>query len=541
MTIITPEAAARRRDRGAGTAMAAGVRRPGPRLSPRLSPITAALGLTYAFAPLCQAQMVFSPAVDLRETYTDNVSLAPADQARGQFVTEVAPGFSLSDKTSRLTFNAAYQMHLYEFSGAAAQGENHAQSQLQASAKARLVDELLFLDATAAVSQQATSAFGPQTNDNAYTTVNRNEVRTFSLSPYLQHSFGNDANMALRYTRDLVDTDNAGFGRSQADTVYAGLNSGAAFRQFGWGLMLTRQNLDDSIGGDSSSESAAASLRYALVPTFNLTASGGYDRYDYGGLGGINQGKSWSAGFGWEASPRTNLQASVGRHYYGASNTLTALHRSRNTVWNIHYGNEVTTTRSQFLLPATVNTADLLNNLFSSSIADPAMRQQAVDAYIKATGLPPSLANNINYFSNRYLLLRQLQLSAAFNTARTTTVLSIYDTHQTALSAQQVDSSLLGATDSTLNDNTTQKGLDLALNWRMNSRSGATLTGDYSTTRSLSTGLISHNRALRLGFTHQFQPRLGCDVELRHVRGDGLIGTGSYTENAITATLTLKL
>jgi uncharacterized protein (PEP-CTERM system associated) len=483
-----------------------------------------------------------SPGVNLRETYTDNVNLAPPGQAQGQFVTELAPGFSLSDQTSRLTVNVAYQLHLYQFSGAEAPGENHSQSQLQANAKARLIGDLLFLDASAAVSQQATSAFGPQSNDNPYTTANRNEVRTFSLSPYALHRFGDAANMELRYTRDLVDTDNAGFGRSQADTVYAALNSGAAFRTIGWGLMLTRQNLDDSIGGDSSSESASASLRYALVPTFSLTAGAGYDRYDYGGLGGVNGGKSWSAGFDWEASSRTSLQASIGRRYYGASDMLTALHRSRNTVWNLHYGNAVTTTRAQFLLPATVDTADLLNKLFASTIADPAMRQQAVDAYIKATGLPPSLANNVNYFSNRYLLLRQLQLSAAFNTARTTSVLSLYNTHQTALSAEQVDSGLLGTTDSALNDNTTQKGVSVALNWRLNSRSGATLSGDYSTTRSLTTALVSHNRALRLGFTHQFQPRLGCDIALRHVRGDGLIGTGgSYTENAITATLTLKL
>jgi len=501
----------------------------------------AALAYAFAVAPACRAQRVFTSGVDLRDTYSDNVNLAPPGQERRQFVTEVAPGFSLSDQTSRLTLNVAYQLHLYAFSGAEAQGDNHSQSQLQASAKARLIDDLLFLNATATVSQQETSAFGPQANDNAYTTVNRNEVRTFSLSPYVLHRFGDEANMELRYTRDLVDTDNGGFGRSEADTMYAALNSGSAFRAIGWGLVLTRQNLDDSVGGDSSSESASASLRYALVPTFSLTAGAGYDRDDYGGLGGINGGKSWSAGFDWEASSRTSLQAGIGRHYYGASNTLTALHRSRNTVWNIHYGNQVTTTRAQFLLPATVNTADLLNSLFAATIADPALRQQAVDAYIKATGLPPSLANNINYLSNRYLLLRQLQLSAAFNTARTTTVLSLYDTRQTALSAQQSDSSLLGTSDSVLNDNTTQKGLNLALNWRLNSRSGVTVTGAYSTTRSLSTALVSHNRALRLGLTHEFRPRLGCNVELRHVRGDGLIGTGSsYTENAITATFTLK-
>lgn len=516
-----------------------------PRLSPPRLPrlrLSLLAGLPMLLlAPACRAQWTFTPSVDLRETYTDNVSLAPADQARGQFVTEVAPGFSLVEKSSRLTFNGSYQLHLYEFTGAAAAGENHAQSQLQATAQARLIDELLFVDASAAVSQQATSAFGPQINDNGYSTVNRNEVRTFSLSPFLLHTFGSTAAMELRYTHDLVDTDNAGFGRSQADTVYGSLNSGTAFRQLGWSLVLTRQNLHDSLAENSNSESALAALSYQLVPTFSLTASCGYDKYDYGGPGGAAQGKSWSGGFSWVPSSRTSLSASIGRHYYGVSDVLSALHRSRHTVWSIHYGNAVTTTRSQFLLPATIDTSALLNSLFSASIADPVLRQQAVDAYIKATGLPPSLANNINYFSNRYILMRQAQASVGFNTARTTSVLSLYDTRQTALSSQQVDQGLLGSTDTSLNDNTRQKGVSVALNWRLNTRFGATLGADISTSRSLTTGLVDHNRAIRLGLTRQFNPRLSGNLEVRHVRGDGLLGAGAYTENAVTASLTLKL
>ena len=51
----------------------------------------------------------------------------------------------------------------------------------------------------------------------------------------------------------------------------------------------------------------------------------------------------------------------------------------------------MTTTRGQFLQPVAVDTAALLNGLFSAAISDPVARQQAVDAYIRSNGLPASI------------------------------------------------------------------------------------------------------------------------------------------------------
>ncbi|SFL53471.1 uncharacterized protein, PEP-CTERM system associated [Rugamonas rubra] len=505
--------------------------------APRRRLLAAVLALL--FAPASRAELVFSPAVELRASATDNANMAPPERAHGRVVAEVAPGFSLSEQTARLNLKLAYQLRFYTGGGDDANSQRH-QSQLQASAKARLLEDWLFLDGAASISQQSTSAFGPQQGDNGYSTLNRNEVRTLSISPYLRRRLGAGADLELRYTRDQVDSNNAAFGRSQSDQLFASLASGPAFRSLGWGLQLSKLRQHDSVAPDSSSSGANGSLSYGVSPSLNLSLGAGYDKMDFG-LGGVSQGRSWTTGLRWAPTLRSSLQLSHGRRYYGASNGLSLQHRSRNTVWSAHYDDSVTTSRSQFLLPAAVSTAELLNRLMSATISDPLLRAQAVEAYIRANSLPRSLATSVNYFSNRYSLQKQLQASVGLNTARTITMLSVYDTRRSALSARQSDSALLGSSSETLNDDTRQRGASVALNWHPSSRFGATLSADLSNTRSLSTGLGSRQRSLRLQLNRQFQPRLSGNLELRRVHGDGLSGAGAYTENAVALSISLKL
>lgn len=522
----------------AAPAAAVGIARRRP-VPPCPRPRLLAAVLALLFAPACRADLVFSPSVELRASATDNANMAPPERAHGRVVEEAAPGFSLSEQTARLNLKMAYQLHFYTGGGDDANSQRH-QSQLQASANARLIEDWLFLDSAASISQQSTSAFGPQLSDQGYSTVNRNEVRTISISPYLRRRLGVGADLELRYTRDQVDSNNAAFGRSQSDNLFASLASGPALRSLGWGLQLSKQRQHDSVAPDSSSSGANGSLNYGVAPSLNLSLGLGYDKLDYG-LGGVSQGRSWSTGLRWTPTQRSSLQLSHGGRYYGASNSLALQHRSRNTVWSVHYDDSVTTSRSQFLLPAAVSTADMLNRLMSATISDPLLRAQAVEAYIRANSLPRSLATSVNYFSNRYSLQKQLQASVGLNTARTITMFSVYDTRRSALSARQSDSALLGSSNETINDDTRQRGASVALNWHPSSRFGATLSADIGNTRSLSTGLGSRQRSLRLQLSRQFQPRLSGNVELRRVHGDGLSGSGAYTENAVALSLSLKL
>jgi uncharacterized protein (PEP-CTERM system associated) len=503
-----------------------------------LLPLAAALAL--AFAPAARAELKFVPGVTLTETWTDNVNLGTPEQAHREFITDLAPSFALYENSRRLQLSALYQFHAFAYSDKTAPNIRNSERQLQAAMHALLVDEFLFLDANAMRGQQAISAFGPQLAGNGYTTANRTEVSSWRVSPYLVHRFGSGADLQLRYTRDALETSTAGFGNTHGDTVSLNLASNRAQR-LGWDLHYERQNLSDRIGGDSQSTNLVADLRYQLKPGLSVLAGGGYDQYDYQALGGRTRGRSWNTGFEWNPSPRTSLSASTGRRYYGASHALTAVHRSRHTVWSINYNEAVTTTRAQFLLPATIDTVDLLDRMFIPTIPDPVARRQAVDAYLKATGLPASLANDVNYLSNRYLLQKQFQASAAFSGARSVLIVSVFDTRRNALSLQQADSQLLGSTLTSLNDNVHQRGVSASFNYRLSSRSQATALASAGNTDSLSTGIRQNNRMLRLGLTRQFQRKMNGSLELRRVQGGLGAASGHYTENAVAATLSMTL
>ena len=499
--------------------------------------------LAALMAPQARADWKVIPAVDLRETYTDNVNQAERQFAQSQFVTELAPSLSIANNGPRLKLNAAIIEHLYAYSGARPDGTNSSQLQLQANARAKLVENLLFMDASGSIGQQAISAFGPQVNNsNGYSNANRAEVRTYRVSPYLSHHFDSIATAELRYARDSVNAGNGGLANSQADTASLSIASGAAFRTLGWGLQYTRQDLDDSLARKSRVENALANLRYRIAPTFALTATGGYDKYDYEGFGGKTAGKTYSLGFAWTPSARTSIQASAGRHYFGKTYSLDAAHRSRRSVWTATYSDAITNSRDQFLLPATLNTAATLDRLFSANLPDPVARQQAVDAYIRATGLPPTLADSINYFSNRYFRQKQFLASAAFNLPKTTTIVSVNSTKRTALSSQQTDSAILGSNLLSLNDDTKQKGATVAVNYRINSRTGVNLTLNNTRSESLSTGVTNNQQYFSLALTRQLQRKLKGAVELRHNQGNAAIqGAHTYRENAITASLSLQL
>ncbi|QBE63597.1 TIGR03016 family PEP-CTERM system-associated outer membrane protein [Pseudoduganella lutea] len=479
------------------------------------------------------------PSVEMRETWSDNPEMRSDDQKRSQFITAVSPGVSISNDTPRLQVAASYQLNAFAYSDERVTGSDRFNSTLSATAKGNLIHEFLYFDASAGIAQAPVSAFGPVSN-SPYSDTNRSEVRSYRISPFMVHRFGTFASTQLRYSHDLVDSDLGGFGRSTSDVIDLSINSGMAFKTLGWGLQLNRENLEDGIAPKSINSSALASLRYSLNRQFSLTATGGYDKFDYEGMGEGTKGASWSLGFNFEPSTRTSLRASAGRRYYGNSYFLAATHRSRNTVWSINYSDDVSTSRGNFLLPSAVDTTSMLNQMFMANFPDPVQRAAYVEAYIQALGLPRSLPNAVNYFSNRYSLQRQFNASVALRSARTTTMVTVFKMRREALSLVQYDSPLMGSGQQNLNDNTDQTGVSLNASYKLSARTTAALSANLSRSKSLSGDLSENNRQFRFHMTHTFQPRLSGGLEVRRNSGGLALQSSSYAENAVSASLSMK-
>lgn len=502
-------------------------------LGAAMLPLPTAAAVALLLSPACRAELKVEPSAQFQQTYTDNVSLAPPEQARGLWISELTPGIAVRDDSPRLQLLAAYQAHLYAYSRddpAANQSLSH---QFNGKLHAEAVAGLLYLDAAGAYRRQAVSAFGPPVADNGYLTENSAKVKTYSLSPYVTHRLGSLATASLRYTHDVVSADSAGFNHSKADSVQASLGGGIGAR-IGWGLDYYRQRLENGTGPTTISGNLGLNGSYQLATPLRLTATIGRDQYKYESQAGESPtGKSWSAGFGWTPSSRTSVTASVGKRYFGDSYHLDAVHRTRATAWSVRYATDVTTSRDQFLLPASVSTADLLDRMYAGAIPDPAQRRQAIDAFIRANGLPRTLTDSVNYLSNRYILQKQFSASMAWTLAHSVLVLSVTDERRNALSSVQSDSTLLGSRFGSLNDNSHQRGASAVFNYRLSPRSSLNLSANVVKADSLVQQATSINRAFRVALSRQLGRTLDGDIELRRQTGSVAGAGGGYRENAI--------
>jgi len=493
-------------------------------------------------SPLCRADWKITPTAGISETYTDNVNLSPDGTTKSEFITELMPGISIEDNGPNLKMTAVYQLEYFDYSDKNVGDINQFESFLQANAKASLIKEFFYLDGSASINQQSISPFGPQVNNNPYSSTNHTEVKTYSLSPYLQHSFDTTATAELMYSHQSANSGNALLGNTVGDSVLLDLASGPAFRLLSWDLQYNHETIQNTISPTITSDTASGNMSYSISPEFSITGTTGYDEFGYQGLGGAaSRDYFWLVGMSWTPTQRSNVQASGGRRYGGPDYTFSAKHHSRHSVWMINYTDAVTTSLSQFTAPSTVNTAALLTQLYSATISNPALLQQTVANYISETGIPTSLANSINFFSDSFFLQKQLQASAAFNTAKSTLIFSLFDTENTSLATQQANSILFGNNILFLNENIRQLGASAMLNWQITSRSNAYLNTNYNKIESLSTDLININRAVILGMTRQIRPNIQGTIEVRRVEGSSNEADGIYHENAVMASLTMQL
>ena len=488
------------------------------------------------------------PMLDLRQIFTDNVNSQGPGRARSQFITDIAPGVMVSHRGPRVIVDGKFQFHYYA-NAHKDTGARRSSNRLNGNAKAELVDDMVFVDASAGSFQQGISPFGALVSDNDYASANRANVTTWQISPYVMNRYGRVARSELRYTHDQVKTSSGGLRNSSGDALVFRLNSGAAFRDFGWGLNLSKQRIDYAARNDSTFQNASLNLSYQLLPTFGLTAAALYDDYDYEAIGGANGGDGWTAGFRWTPSRRTLLQASAGQRYYGPSRSLKAQHRSRNTVWNLSYDDSVATTRGNFLMPVTltpdpatglpviIGPADLGGDLLRPDLPRPAPVPND-----PVTGLPPSLTENLNFFSNRFSLQKQLRASVVLRAARSSATVSLFKVRREALSLREDDSEILGSPIDRVNDNIEQLGMNVSLIYRLSPRSSMSLSGDVIDSESLTTGFRARSNATRLTLRHQLGRNIAGSVELRRLKGlTGLTSGVRYTENALSASLNMQL
>ncbi|MCC5858736.1 MAG: TIGR03016 family PEP-CTERM system-associated outer membrane protein [Ectothiorhodospiraceae bacterium] len=265
---------------------------------------------------------LLAPSLTLRQSYSDNITLAPEDgtedarEKESDWVTQLIPAISLCRSSARLVSQLDYEAQLTAYAGDS--DRNDVFHRLNATNRAVIMRERLFLDLGATYAQEPITTRGAFADDNIIDTDNRTDALRLRASPYLLQDLGPVGSSVLRYTFNHVDYDE----RDVADTTrHSGsllVTSPGDLERLGWRASVRSEQVSRR-GEDRNSyfDEASLELSYRVWGRFELLGRGGVEtepladgRYDRFGS------DFWDVGFRW-ADERTAVEARYGERFYG--------------------------------------------------------------------------------------------------------------------------------------------------------------------------------------------------------------------------------
>jgi len=474
------------------------------------------------------------PTLSFLESYSDNIGLTDDASRQSDWVTTAIPGIRINATGARLRFNLNYAPEIVYY--AHTRDDIEVFNKGSAFGVAELAKQFLFIEGGALVNQYDISPLGPLTTSNINITGNRATVANYYASPYVRTA-GSQVQAEARYTYILSkSSDEPQLADSVGNAINLRLASGLAYKVFTWNLSYRRENIEytgTQQDQDTKIEVSSAGARRMITNSIALTAQGGYDYYKRGALVPASEGWGWNVGLDWTPSPRTRLAVAGGDRFYGNYYNLEFTHRTRLTAWSAGYNETVTTTRSEFFVPATTSTAAYLDTLFSSQFPDPVARQKAVENFIARTGLPPSLASPVNFFTTQLFLAKRWQASVGILGVRNVVIANVFNEDREGLAGDLVLPNAPNATK--------QTGTSLTWNWRMTPKNTLNASGAYIRVETplLFLDQVDRYTYTGLSLTRQFQPKLTGTLGYRGQQNSPNLGSG-YTENVGYASIRMQ-
>jgi len=468
------------------------------------------------------------PSVGASVTYSDNANQSENDP-QDQISLTVSPGVIVrSEGSRRVEATLSYFMQgVARFGGEDDSSDLY--HNLNATGYAELVEDFLFIDANARISQELISLLGSPA-DVTINDSNRATTGSYSISPYVKQRFGTFADAEARYTLSGVLFEEDVASDLLSNVFSASLNSGSRFNTLTWGLGYSFRDVSDRNYGISDTsytyERADLSLGYALTRKFRLIGNVGNEwiEYDSDLAAANNRDDSiWSAGFAWSPSRRTSLEATMGERFFGDTYSLSASYRARESAWTVSYVEDVNDISQATLTEGTAYVW-LCDGKFVET-AFPIEPEPGCTLVGTQDALIPSIADGL-YVS------KTLRAGVNWGIRKVTYSINVFDITRIYL----------------LQDNAEDRsqGINAGVNYRLDP-----LTTLYSSLNlewteepaSLSGRTLNQEDellTLHLGVNHQFGRDLTGALTYRYYRRDSNDPTAEYTENNLTASVSMR-
>lgn len=504
----------------------------------KLAPLAGAFSVFIAMVCALPAHALdwkIEPSVGASATYTDNANQSDSNP-EDALILSVNPSVTFRSEGSRRV-QASLQ---YGLRGVARFGENSSEDlnhNLNATGKAELVEDFLFIDGSARISQELISLFGSPAEADINDS-NRATVGTYSISPYIQKRLGTFADAQARYTTSGAIFENDVGANSNVNAFTAGLTSGTQFNDLSWGLNYSIRKANIRNDGDTTFERASAQLGYALTRKFRVFGTVGQDWNDYISATGID-GSSYSAGFGWAPTRRTSVEASVGERYFGRTYSLATNHRTRMSRWTVRYAEDVSDVTQQLLVEssrifwncggALVEVQDNPGGCVGP-ISAGELALYAIDLGFSYEDLVAAGLLNVATAKGVYII-KSLNAGVSWDVGRLGFGLSARDTKRLYQAVGAGEDRVQGVTGS--------------VSYRMSTQT--TANSSVSLTRTSADALLAGGTArdddllsISLGLNHRFAEDLSGAVTLRHTQRDSNAVNSDYQENRITGTVNMR-
>jgi uncharacterized protein (PEP-CTERM system associated) len=491
--------------------------------------------LSASIGNLAFAQQVqFTPSVTVSETITDNVALKSASAAESDMVTVIRPSIFVSRKggvvegSLQAMLNGAY----YANGGKA----NKGYLTLRGTGRVEAWENHGFVDLSASISQEALSAFGPQSADNVTGSGNQGDARNFLLSPYLTGRFGSTGKADLRYTYNETEVSNSTIQNMQRHGVSANLSDPKAFGMAGWSLALMDNYSKTTNRRDLKTQSIRATGLLQLDPQLLLRAIVGSEANNYRS-DEVSRSTIMGVGADWTISPLTKFSALWEDRFFGPGYLLSGQHRSGRFLFTGSYSKDVSSTSQSLSGNTMINTFDFLMSAMEGLFPDEAERTTQVRNYIASNQLPDKFAVSQAVLSNGTFLDHRLRVGVSITGERNSLLFSGYRSERNSLTDRSF--SLGGDFEQT--DKITQTGGSAILSHRLtpitSANFGVVMTRSQRDSTAASIAQSSRSRILTAALSTKFTPNASGSLTLRNNRGEG---TTSYTENAVIGAISLR-
>ena len=483
--------------------------------------------------PASAARLILEPSLQLKETYTDNITFSEPKQ--DDFVSEINPELGLRAEGNRL--NANLGLALQNLFYANDSSRNSRYHTFGADVSAELLKDSGFLNLRASDTQRVVSPSRGLPLDNL-TTAKRTDVQALAVNPFVKRRIGSKAEASASYSYEMLRYEE-GASDARVDSVEASLVSGAFFQRLSWSMNYSARTTRRQSASDYSRESSVFQALYRVSNKFGALLRVGTERNDLGTTQylGYRNGSYYAAGVSiaphstfkidllkgnwldaisvaWKPSPRTEVDISWEDRRVGLN---------IGEVWSVRarLDNRRTSLRASY-------TEDIasVQSLQSLGAGFQQVRSSASARSNRPVSPPPGndLSNGAFQLSNALFLRKRAQFSLGYRTAKSEFSFLLYGERRELLDTD---------------DREQLRGGAISWRWRFGARTDMllrfrALKSEYRASVGgggggfRSAGVIVNRRVGR---------KVEGSLVARNVSQDGLIGGFNYNENRLSVSV----